>query len=50
MVSIFVDQHMRQQRLARQASINGPLRRGRLHDSTFAGPAAIARPADQLNA
>ena len=49
-VGIFVDQHMRQQRLGRHAAVDWPLRRGRLHDGLLAGPAAIARPADHLNA
>ena len=49
-VGIFVDQHVRQQRLGRQPAVDWPLRRGCLHDGAFAGPAAIARPADHLNA
>ena len=46
-VSEFVHQHMRQQRLGGHAAIDRPLARGRLHDGLFAGPAAISRPADQ---
>jgi len=49
-VSIFVDQHVRHQRFGRQAGVNRPLRRWRLHDGAFARPAAIARAADHLNA
>jgi hypothetical protein len=49
-VGVFVDQHMRQQRLGRHAAIDWPLRRGCLHNGGFAAPAAIARPADHLNA
>ena len=48
-VSIFVDQHVCEQRLGRQAAVDRPFRRGRLHDSAFACPAAIARAADHLN-
>ena len=45
-VAVFVDQHMRQQRLGRHAAVDRPLRRRRLNDRFLAGPAAIARPAD----
>ena len=44
MVGIFVDQHMRHQRLGGHAAVNGTLRRWRLHDRLLAGSAAIPRP------
>ena len=37
---------MHQQHLGRQAAVDRPLRRGRLHDITCACPAAAARAAD----
>ena len=49
MVSEFVDQHMRQQRLGGHAAIDRPLGRGRLHDRLLAGPTAIPRPPDYLD-
>jgi hypothetical protein len=48
-VGVFVDQHVRQQRLGRQAAVDRPLRRRLLHDGTFACAAAIARATDHLN-
>ena len=48
-VSEFVDQHMRQQRLGGHAAIDRPLGRGRLHDRLLAGPTAIPRPPDYLD-
>ncbi len=45
-VGKFADQHLRQQRLGRQAAVNRPLRRGRLRHAAFAAAAAIARAAN----
>jgi hypothetical protein len=49
-VGIFVDQNVGQQRLGRQATVDRPFRRWRLHHRAVARPAAIARAADHLNA
>jgi hypothetical protein len=49
-VGIFVDQNVGQQSFGRHAAVDRPFRRGRLHDAAVAGPTAIARPADHLNA
>jgi hypothetical protein len=46
MIGVFVDQHMRQQRLARHAAVDRSFRCRCLHDRLFTGPAAIARAAD----
>jgi hypothetical protein len=46
MIAVPADQHMREQRFGRQATVDRTIRRGRLHDSLLAGPAAITRPAD----
>ena len=49
MVGVFVDQHMRQQRLGGHAAVDRTLRRRRLHDRLLAGSAAIPRPADHAD-
>ena len=49
MISEFVYQHMRQQRLGGHAAIDWTFGRQRLHDRLLAGPAAIPRPADHLD-
>jgi len=45
-VGVFVDQHMRQQRLGGHAAVNRTLRRWRLNNRLLAGSATISRPAD----
>ena len=49
MVGVFVDQHMRQQRLGGHAAVNRTFRSGRLHDRLLAGSATIPRPADHAD-
>ena len=45
MIGVLGDQHLRDRRLGRQAALDQPRRRGRLHDNVLAGPAGVFGPA-----
>jgi hypothetical protein len=49
MITELGHQHLRQQRLGGHPAGDRPLRRGGLHHSLLAGPAAVAGPADHLH-
>ena len=49
-IGVFGDQHLGDRRLGRQAALDQPRRRGRLHDNVLASPAGIFGPAHDEHA